>query len=150
MQLPHLLLFLSAMGALPATAASSKHKEEESQPGVHPDVILGATLAGLGLTAVIAPAIIVGPALAAVGFGPLGPIVGALAPAIQAATAPVAAGGLFATLQSAAMGGYGLGAVTGAVQLVGGAVTAVGAKVAGGGAGNGKEKKEKEEKKGWK
>ncbi|KAK0743527.1 hypothetical protein B0T18DRAFT_430787 [Schizothecium vesticola] len=39
----------------------------DAPTGPHPDVILGVALAGAGLAAVIALAIIVGPALAAVG-----------------------------------------------------------------------------------
>jgi hypothetical protein len=49
-------------------------------------------------------------------------LAGSIAAGVQGAN--VVAGGIFATLQSAAMGGYGLAAVAGAAQAVGG-VTAV-------------------------
>lgn len=53
--------------------------------------------------------------------------VGSFAAGIQAAAGNVVANGLFATIQSAAMGGSGVTAVSGAVQGVGGAIaTAVG------------------------
>lgn len=49
-------------------------------------------------------------------------VVGSFAAGVQAAAGNVAAGGIYATLQSAAMGGYGVAAVSGAVQTVGAAI----------------------------
>jgi hypothetical protein len=66
----------------------------------------------------------------------------ALAPVVQAATRPIAAGGVFATLQSATMRGYGAGVVDGAMQGVGTAVAAAGAPLTEGG---GKAADEKDE-----
>ncbi|OCF40242.1 hypothetical protein I317_05935 [Kwoniella heveanensis CBS 569] len=65
----------------------------------------------------VAPALLTGPALAALGFTAVGP---AAAASAQSAWAPIAARGIFATLQSAAMAGYGAPFVAGTVQgLVG-------------------------------
>lgn len=49
------------------------------------------------------------------------------ASAVHASIGNVAAGSLFATLQSAAAGGYGVAALTGAAQTAGGAVAGAGA-----------------------
>ncbi|KAK0620138.1 hypothetical protein B0T14DRAFT_520659 [Immersiella caudata] len=77
-----------------------------------------------GLTVVAAPAVLTAPVLSAVGFTSLGPAAGSIAAGVQGAS--TVAGGLFATLQSAAMGGYGAAAVAGAAQVAGGAVAAAG------------------------
>ncbi|KAL1637065.1 hypothetical protein SLS56_000721 [Neofusicoccum ribis] len=61
--------------------------------------------------------------LAAAGFTSVGVSAGSVAASTQALIAPVAAGGVFATLTSAAMGGYGVGVVTGAVVGMAGAAT---------------------------
>lgn len=50
---------------------------------------------------------------------------GTLAAGAQAGVGNIAAGGIFATIQSAAMGGYGVAAVAGAVQGLGAGVVAV-------------------------
>lgn len=72
-----LLLSVLALSAAALKWSSDDDDSNRDKPtGPHPDVILGITLAGVGLAAIIAPAIIVGPALAAVGFGPLGPVAG--------------------------------------------------------------------------
>ncbi|EAQ85310.1 predicted protein [Chaetomium globosum CBS 148.51] len=108
-------------------------------------VACGAVALG-GLAIVAAPGILTGPALSAAGFTPLGPgagrsfpldrvkkgvtltclllVVGTIAAMVQ--TPNVVAGGVFATLQSAGMGGYGAAVVAAAGQAVGGTVAAAG------------------------
>lgn len=49
-----------------------------------------------------------------------------MAAGVQAGIGNVAAGSLFATLQSAAMGGYGAAAVAAAAQIVGAAAATLG------------------------
>jgi hypothetical protein len=55
---------------------------------------------------------------------------GTIAASVQSGTGNVAAGSLFATLQSAGAGGTGLVAVNGAIQLGGGVMTAAGSSLA--------------------
>ncbi|PKS04916.1 hypothetical protein jhhlp_008281 [Lomentospora prolificans] len=82
-----------------------------------------------GASAIVAPAAIAAPALVAVGFGSQGIIASSAAASIQAGLGSVAAGSLFATLQSAGMAGYGAAAVNGVDQIAGGAtVVAAGVK----------------------
>ncbi|KAF1357254.1 hypothetical protein EJ07DRAFT_129939 [Lizonia empirigonia] len=71
------------------------------------------------------PAAAMVPVLAALGFGAGGPIAGSTAAAVMSYFSYVPAGGVYATLQSAAMGGYGASAVTGLAQA-GAALSAVG------------------------
>ncbi|KAI1087620.1 hypothetical protein F5B19DRAFT_61731 [Rostrohypoxylon terebratum] len=96
--------------------------------------------------ALLVPGIIAAPALAAAGFGAAGPIAGtftyfstrrlpnsnitntsyhagSIAAGAQASAGNIAAGSLFATLQSAGMAGYGAAIVNGVIQA-GGAVAA--------------------------
>ena len=70
----------------------------DSTPNTSTYIAGGVTGAAIG--GVAAPTII-----SAVGFGSLGPVAGSTAAAVQASVGNVAAGGLFATLQSAGMGG---------------------------------------------
>lgn len=102
----------------------------------------GYIIAGVGL---LAPMILAGPVLAIAGFSAAGPVAGALHPfcsahsevhvslhtgslaaAWQASIGSVAAGSLFAILQSAAMGGAGAAIVAAFVQI---SVVTVGAAV---------------------
>ena len=53
-------------------------------------------------------------------------ISGSAAAVVQSGIGNIAAGGLFSTLQSAAAGGYGVAAVHGVVQTVGGVVASAG------------------------
>ncbi|QDS67891.1 hypothetical protein FKW77_008165 [Venturia effusa] len=69
---------------------------------------------------IVAPVIIVGPALACLGFGAGGVAAGSAAAGIQAGMGGVAAGSAFALLQSAGAGGAGLLIVNGIVQGVAG------------------------------
>ncbi|KAF2146777.1 uncharacterized protein K452DRAFT_193951, partial [Aplosporella prunicola CBS 121167] len=77
---------------------------------------LQATCYAVGGGMMLFPLAAATPVLGAVGFGAAGPVAGSLASAAQSIWAPVASGGLFATLQSAAMGGYGAAIVAGTVQ----------------------------------
>ncbi|KAL4961439.1 uncharacterized protein BDV14DRAFT_180422 [Aspergillus stella-maris] len=74
---------------------------------------------------VAAPGLVVAPVLSVLGFGSGGIKAYSLAAGAQSAMGNVAAGSTFATLQSAAAGGYGIAAVNGVAQ-VGGAVVGVG------------------------
>ncbi|KAK4188261.1 hypothetical protein QBC35DRAFT_496690 [Podospora australis] len=80
-----------------------------------------AVVAIVGITAVAAPVLVFTPVLAAFGFGASGIVGGSIAAAAQSAMGSVAAGSLFATLQSAAMGGAGATIVAGATQVAGAA-----------------------------
>ena len=78
--------------------------------------VASATIGGVAAPTVIA----------ATGFGTLGPIAGTTAAAWQASVGNVAAGGLFATLQSAGMGGAAaLGAVVG-ISAIGAGLVGLG------------------------
>ncbi|KAH6651641.1 hypothetical protein BKA67DRAFT_571453, partial [Truncatella angustata] len=65
--------------------------------------------------------LLMGPVLCAVGFSSIGPVAGSVAAGVQSAGA---AGALFSTLQSAAMGGYGLAGVLTSFAGVGAAAGA--------------------------
>ncbi|KAK6077829.1 hypothetical protein SCUP515_04667 [Seiridium cupressi] len=79
-------------------------------------------LAGLGVVAVAAPAVIATPALGAAGFGAQGVVGGSLAAGVQSGMGNVAASSLFATLQSAGAAGAGAAAVNAVVQVGGAGV----------------------------
>ncbi|KAM4060323.1 interferon-induced 6-16 family protein [Hirsutella rhossiliensis] len=78
-----------------------------------PGVIAAAALM------VAAPALVATPLLGAAGFGAAGVTAGSAAAAVQSVMGSVVAPSLFSTLQSAAMGGYGVVVVHGAVQGLG-------------------------------
>ncbi|KAK7981646.1 hypothetical protein PG988_003884 [Apiospora saccharicola] len=69
--------------------------------------MIGAVI-GTAVGAAIAP-VLVGPALGVIGFSAIGPVAGSIAATAQSAGV---VGATFSTLQSAAMGGYGLAAVS--------------------------------------
>jgi predicted methyltransferase len=73
-----------------------------------------------------APGIVTVPAFAVLGFTPLGPAAGQAASGFMAYFGTVAPGGVYATMQSAAMGGYGASLVAGATQFGAVASSAVG------------------------
>ncbi|TLD26612.1 hypothetical protein PspLS_04369 [Pyricularia sp. CBS 133598] len=77
-------------------------------------------IGAVGTAMVAAPGLFVLPVLASIGFGGSGPIAGGIAASVQSGMGNVLAPSLFATLQSAAMGGYGVTAVLGTVQAAGG------------------------------
>ncbi|KAK4084317.1 uncharacterized protein Triagg1_797 [Trichoderma aggressivum f. europaeum] len=93
-------------------------------------LLAAATVAtGTGLLVVAAPAVLTAPIMGlagAAGFTPAGIAASSAASAIHASFGSVAAGSIFATLQSAAAGGYGVGVLAGAAQTAGGAVAGVG------------------------
>ncbi|PHH88389.1 hypothetical protein CDD83_7605 [Cordyceps sp. RAO-2017] len=72
-----------------------------------------------GILVVLAPAIVATPVLGILGFTTTGISAGSTAAALQSSLGSVTAPCLFSTLQSAAMGGYGVAAVNGFVQGVG-------------------------------
>ncbi|KAF2624654.1 hypothetical protein BU25DRAFT_413201 [Macroventuria anomochaeta] len=72
------------------------------------------------------PAAATVPFLAALGFSTTGPVAGTAATGVMSYFSTVSAGGIYATLQSAAMGGYGASAVVGLAQA-GAALSSVGA-----------------------
>lgn len=106
-----------------------------------------ATVGAVGVGLVAAPMVTAAPIMALTGFGSAGPLagrfsphmnrtfqetdsdiadkfvavsyIGSLAAGAQAVAGNVVAGGMFATVQSAAMGGYGVAAVSSALQGVG-------------------------------
>jgi hypothetical protein len=119
----------------------------------NPGTTVACGAAGVGLVLVVAPATVAAPGLAAVGFGAHGIIAGVFtlsspsflnasqvntvsvlassAATAQSSMGSIVAPSLFATLQSAGAGGYGVATVYPAVQVVGGAITSVaGASVA--------------------
>ncbi|KAG6237264.1 hypothetical protein E4U25_002868 [Claviceps purpurea] len=69
-----------------------------------------------GVLVAAVPALAVAPVLGGLGFGALGPVAGSAAAGIQSGIGNVAAGSLFATLQSAGMGGAGTVMVNAAVS----------------------------------
>ncbi|KAM0562152.1 hypothetical protein ACHAPJ_002597 [Fusarium lateritium] len=83
---------------------------------------------GAGLAMAAAPALVASPALAAAGFGANGIVGGTVAAGAQSAIGNVVAPGVFATLQSAGAGGYGVAIVNGVVQGAGVIATAAGLK----------------------
>ncbi|KAG6034866.1 hypothetical protein E4U41_006347 [Claviceps citrina] len=137
-----LLLCLSChvtKAASPATEKNTSSIKENDTPGMpssfftfaqnaaqtalnasreHP---VAAATAGTGLFVVAAPAVVSTPLLSWLGFG----VAGSVAAAIQSSIGNVVAGGLFATLQSAAAGGAGAAVVNGAVSAAGGLTAAV-------------------------
>ncbi|KAG6197129.1 hypothetical protein E4U50_007983 [Claviceps purpurea] len=78
-----------------------------------------------GVLVAAVPALAVAPVLGSLGFGALGPVAGSAAAGIQSGIGNVAAGSLFATLQSAGMGGAGIAVVNAAVSGAAGAGSAL-------------------------
>lgn len=94
----------------------------------NPLMAAGIAAAGAGALVVAAPVVVTAPLMGvagAAGFTPAGIAASSVAAGIQAGIGSVGAGGLFATVQSAAMGGYGAAVLTGATQAAG--VTMAGA-----------------------
>lgn len=123
------------------TPICSMQQRPEDHTGDHNgrNPIPAAILAAVGLAAVLNPGAVAIAILSALGFSAAGPVlgmpylcmpltsVGSVAAAVQSSLGVVGAGGWFATLQSAGMAGYGVAAVDGVVQVVGGTVMAIGA-----------------------
>ncbi|TLD11525.1 hypothetical protein PspLS_11423, partial [Pyricularia sp. CBS 133598] len=108
------------VGTTTPDVAAQANRDIPKTNGTAAAAIVGAA----GITMLVAPALIALPALGAVGFSASGPVAGSIAAAIQSGLGSVVAPSLFATFQSAAMGGYGAAAVFGAVQVGGGAMAA--------------------------
>ena len=92
----------------------------------NPGSAVACGAAGVGIAIVAAPVILAAPGLAAAGvagFGAEGIVAGSTAAGFQQGIGSVVAPSLFATLQSAGAGGYGVATVYGAAQAVGGVVT---------------------------
>ncbi|KAK0637614.1 hypothetical protein DIS24_g10633 [Lasiodiplodia hormozganensis] len=70
----------------------------------------------LGIVTIVVAPVVAPKVLAAFGFTAVGPAAGTAAAAMQSLISPVAAGSIFAIMQSAAMGGYGLAIVVGSIQ----------------------------------
>ncbi|KAL2693807.1 hypothetical protein Neosp_000373 [[Neocosmospora] mangrovei] len=100
-----------------------------------------AVAVGAGLVVCAVPALVAAPALGLAGFGANGIVGGSLAAGAQSSIGSVVAPSLFATLQSAGAGGYGLSAVYGAVQ--GAAAVGAGGSLAASFRGKKKDDKEK-------
>ena len=83
--------------------------------------------AAVGAVVTVAPAIVASPALAAAGFAADGVVKGSIAAGVQAGIGNVVTPGLFATLQSAGAGGYGVAAVSAGVSAVSGTASALAA-----------------------
>ncbi|KAI4867006.1 hypothetical protein F4820DRAFT_232249 [Hypoxylon rubiginosum] len=81
----------------------------------------------IGLAAIAVPSLIVGAGLGILGFGAAGIAKGTIAAGLHSAIGCASTPSIFATLQSAAMGGYGASIVSGVVQVVGGLVALVSA-----------------------
>ncbi|KAH7023699.1 hypothetical protein EDB80DRAFT_49372 [Ilyonectria destructans] len=75
-----------------------------------------AAAVGVGAAALVSPAIVASPVLGILGFGANGIVGGSIAAGAQSGIGSVVAPSLFATLQSAGAGGYGVAAVHGVVQ----------------------------------
>ncbi|KAL5083293.1 hypothetical protein Trisim1_001802 [Trichoderma cf. simile WF8] len=95
----------------------------------NPLLTAATVVTGTGLLVVAAPAIVTAPIISlagAAGFTSGGIAATSAATTVHASIGNVAAGSIFATLQSAAAGGYGVGVLTGAAQTAGGAVAGAG------------------------
>ncbi|KAM0453467.1 hypothetical protein ACHAO4_005060 [Trichoderma viride] len=113
----------------PADGAQSTAQRLGKAARENPMLAAAAVVTGAGVAVVAAPALIIAPIMGIagmVGFTPAGVAGASIASALQASIGNVAAGSLFATIQSAAAGGYGVAALTGTAQAVGGAVAGAG------------------------
>ncbi|TKX23424.1 putative integral membrane protein-2 [Elsinoe australis] len=97
-------------------AGLSAIKWEDLPANVTTHIANNPKMSAVGLLSfliVAVPGLVAGPALAALGFGSVGPVAGSWAAAHQSAYGVSA---IFSALQSAAMGGYGATVVGGVVQ----------------------------------
>ncbi|KAL6892429.1 hypothetical protein HDV57DRAFT_481998 [Trichoderma longibrachiatum] len=88
----------------------------------NPIMAAGVVVTGAGLLAAAAPVVVTAPLMGVAGtagFGPAGIAASSLASGIHAGIGSVGAGSIFATVQSAAMGGYGAAVLTSATQAGG-------------------------------
>ncbi|OCK92363.1 uncharacterized protein K441DRAFT_678911 [Cenococcum geophilum 1.58] len=98
--------------------------------GKNPGVAVGACIGTAGLIVLVAPTVVSAPVLLATGFSSSGVGAGTIAAGAQGSIGNVAAGSVFATLQSAGAGGAGLAAVNGVAQVGGCAMAAAGSGLA--------------------
>ncbi|TGJ86713.1 hypothetical protein E0Z10_g2023 [Xylaria hypoxylon] len=112
-----------------ATSASMRLVADKSKKAAEWAVANpGKTAAfGAGAALIAVPMVVAAPVLGAIGFGANGIIAGSAAAGIQSGIGSVVAPSIFATLQSAAAGGYGIAAVSAAIQGAGTLVASVGA-----------------------
>ncbi|PWI64363.1 hypothetical protein PCL_10532 [Purpureocillium lilacinum] len=89
----------------------------------HPGTAATCGTAGLGMVLAVAPAAVATPALGALGFGTGGIVGGSWAAATHSTIGSAVSPSLFATLQSAGAGGYGLAVVYPTIQGIGAAIT---------------------------
>jgi len=122
----------AAVVDVPRVAASihSTTNQAASWIAANPGTAVGCGVAGVGVVMIATPGLVAAPVLGAAGFGAKGIVAGSTAAAIQSGMGSVVAPGLFATLQSAAAGGYGAAAVAGGVQAAGALVSSAGAALA--------------------
>ncbi|UKZ91103.1 uncharacterized protein TrAFT101_006099 [Trichoderma asperellum] len=114
---------LSADGAQTAVQRLGKAARE------NPMLAAATVVTGAGVAVVAVPALITAPIMGIAGmagFTQAGIAGASIASALQASIGNVAAGSIFATVQSAAAGGYGVAALAGTAQAVGGAVAGAG------------------------
>ncbi|KAL3421795.1 hypothetical protein PVAG01_05951 [Phlyctema vagabunda] len=95
-----------------ANAPAAVHRWISANPGQSALLVTNGIL-------ILTPAALTGPLLATMGFGASGPVAGTIAAWLQSSLGNAGAHGVFAYLQSAAMGGYGVATVNGLVQAWG-------------------------------
>ncbi|KAI1170830.1 hypothetical protein F4777DRAFT_567732 [Nemania sp. FL0916] len=102
--------------------AADQGKKATEWAVANPGTAVAVGVGGLGGVMVAAPMMAAAPVLGAFGFGANGIAVGSVAAGVQSGIGSVVAPGAFATIQSAAAGGYGVAAVSTAVQGMGGVI----------------------------
>ncbi|KAK1827350.1 hypothetical protein QBC39DRAFT_420555 [Podospora conica] len=92
----------------------------------NPKNVAGGAAVIAGAAVITAPGMLTGPVLKILGFGSFGPKAGTIAAGVQSGIGNVVAKSVFATVQSAQMGGYGAGMVASAAQGVGATLVVAG------------------------
>lgn len=108
------VLFLIISGLFPPLVTGEESCPVNQECHYEKSCILRAL--GVGTSTACFVPMAIGWSLGLVGFGPLGPIIGSVAAAWQSKIGIVAAGSLFATLQSAAMAGVSKTVILGLVS----------------------------------
>ncbi|TEA12116.1 hypothetical protein C8034_v006545 [Colletotrichum sidae] len=93
----------------------------------NPKKAIAFSVMGFGLVLNVVPGAVSGPVLQILAFGPGGVVAQSVAAFVHGLIGDVAAGSIFAMLQSAGAGGYGLGIVNGGIRAAGGIVTSAAA-----------------------
>ncbi|KAK1827351.1 hypothetical protein QBC39DRAFT_375732 [Podospora conica] len=112
-------------------AVADIHAHAARSPRTTADTAVAAGVAGGGLVVMAVFGVLTSLVLKALGFSSTGPVAGSIAAWIQSWIGNVVGGSLFATLQSAAMGGYGVAVVAAVVEWVGAVAMAIVAAVVG-------------------